>query len=682
DADESGDASTSGYTISKDITIQGQGADITTVQSASSENTADRRVFTVPVSSTVTFSELTMRYGKVGSNQNGGGIYVNGNATIDTCDISYNRASDGSGGGVDVRGVALVENSAIHHNVAHYMGGGLNRNYYSGSGGTPGSSDLLDIVNCTISNNQVTQSVAYLEGGGVFYRRGQGSITNSTIAYNQIVNGGGSSTHGVGTGDTGAIVRLKNNIIASNIIGSNLWGGEIGHRESGGGTYVDNGGNIIGKMGYYSTGLSLVSTSWMDQASGYAAPDGTFVLQDGGSTSGQLYLNSSLALNSFTDGTKTLAITDASSMAIDNGTSGSNGSVSVPSTDQRGISRVSGTDIGSYEYGGSYDTTNPSISEFSPSDGATEVSRTSNLTITFTEAVDVESGNIVIKKVSDNSTVETIDVTSGQVSGTGTSSITINPNSTFGFGVEYYVQIDATAFDDDAENSYAGIDDATTWNFTAIDDTTAPTVLSISSNKTNGTYGAGEIIDIDVTFSENVTSTGNIIVTLETGDTDQACNFSVSDASSGTCNYTVQSGDISSDLNASVSGTIVDEASNPMTSFTSSTLLSENKNIVIDTASPVNSNIASSVSSNSVVITWNTNENASSQVEYGLTSSFGSETVETDTSPRVSDHSVSLSSLQSCAKYYFRVKSKDSIDNQIISNTSFFYTGGCLVSSV
>jgi hypothetical protein len=45
--------------------------------------------------------------------------------------------------------------------------------------------------------------------------------------------------------------------------------------------------------------------------------------------------------------------------------------------------------------------------------------------------VDVESGNITIKKSSDNSTVESIDVTSGLVTGSGTNQITINPTNNF-----------------------------------------------------------------------------------------------------------------------------------------------------------------------------------------------------------------------------------------------------------
>lgn len=71
-------------------------------------------------------------------------------------------------------------------------------------------------------------------------------------------------------------------------------------------------------------------------------------------------------------------------------------------------------------------------------------------------------------------------------------------------------------------------------------DLTAPTITNVSSDKANGSYTVGEVIDIDVTFSEAVTSTGNVTVTLETGDTDRTCTFTVTSATTGTCSYTVQ----------------------------------------------------------------------------------------------------------------------------------------------
>ncbi len=121
-----------------------------------------------------------------------------------------------------------------------------------------------------------------------------------------------------------------------------------------------------------------------------------------------------------------------------------------------------------------------------------------------------------------------------------------------------------------------------------VDDTEPPTITNISSDKANGVYKAGDVIDIDITFSESVTSTGNITITLETGDTDRTCTLSITSSDSGSCNYTVQSGDVSSDLNVqSVSGVIKDLSDNTMISFTPATNLSTNKNIVIDTTAPM-----------------------------------------------------------------------------------------------
>ena len=107
----------------------------------------------------------------------------------------------------------------------------------------------------------------------------------------------------------------------------------------------------------------------------------------------------------------------------------------------------------------------PTLSSCSPADGATGVGLNDNIVLTFSEIVDAESGNVVIKKSSDDSVFETIDITGSKVSGTGTTEITINPTETFVIDTDYYITIDATAFDDVDSASYAGINDSTTCNF-------------------------------------------------------------------------------------------------------------------------------------------------------------------------------------------------------------------------
>lgn len=118
-------------------------------------------------------------------------------------------------------------------------------------------------------------------------------------------------------------------------------------------------------------------------------------------------------------------------------------------------------------------------------------------------------------------------------------------------------------------------------------DITPPTITSVTSDKANGTYITGEVIDIDVTFSEAVTSTGNVTITLETGTTDRTCTFTVSNSTTGTCNYTVQTGDTTSDLTtSSISGTITDQSNNAMVNFTPATTLGTNKALIIDATPP------------------------------------------------------------------------------------------------
>ena len=128
----------------------------------------------------------------------------------------------------------------------------------------------------------------------------------------------------------------------------------------------------------------------------------------------------------------------------------------------------------------------PSISTLSPSDNAVDVAVDGSLVITFSEVVDAETGTISIKKASDDSTVEEFDVTT-DITGSGTDEITINPTTDLPYETELYVHIDATAFDDTASNSFAGITDATTWNFTTED---TPACPSIANAATYNTYPA------------------------------------------------------------------------------------------------------------------------------------------------------------------------------------------------
>ena len=155
------------------------------------------------------------------------------------------------------------------------------------------------------------------------------------------------------------------------------------------------------------------------------------------------------------------------------------------------------------------DSADPILSSSSPADEATAIAVDSNIVLTFNEAVDADSGNIIIVKSSDGSTVEAIDVTGSQVSGSGSTEITINPSVTLDEQTAYHLTIDETAFDDSSSNSYAGISEATTINFTTADGT-APTIIF---NPADGDTGVGRDSNINIEFNEAVVNTNTSEIT-------------------------------------------------------------------------------------------------------------------------------------------------------------------------
>jgi len=139
-----------------------------------------------------------------------------------------------------------------------------------------------------------------------------------------------------------------------------------------------------------------------------------------------------------------------------------------------------------------------------------------------------------------------------------------------------------------------------TANFSAA--AVAPTITGITSVTPDGTYSTGATIEIDLTFSAPVTSTGPVVVSLGTGTTTESCSFTVASSAAASCNYIVQAGDSASDLNVtSVSGSIADGSSTAMTNFVPASNLADTKAIVINTSAPAAPVIAGGSSSFSSV---------------------------------------------------------------------------------
>jgi hypothetical protein len=373
DADETGD-NTSGYTISKNLTICGQGASQTIVQAHSTENSADRRVFTIGSGYTVTIRDLTIRHGRYtaypykgagiytgntsnlslinciieknylgfvdndGRSYGGAGLCIyyltTGSVYIDKCIFQYNSNTGGtwnSGGAIMNQdwstntGAVTISNSTFNNNTASW-GSAI---FHCGGRTKISNSTFISNVNPAGS---VLGSTIYFWYASSNTQRTYGYLTNVTVAYNTL----GSSGYGVyednlangsvGTLGTDKGLMVKNCIIAQNKRTDNTqkdYYGSTNHT-------VNNGYNLV------------------------ETKDGTASITNG--TSGcivgvqaNLRLNSSLAYNNTLNGTPTLALYGGS-VAINAGNSSANGTESIPSTDQRGKSRSGNYDMGAFEY--------------------------------------------------------------------------------------------------------------------------------------------------------------------------------------------------------------------------------------------------------------------------------------------------------------------------------------------
>ncbi|MBE3137916.1 MAG: PGF-pre-PGF domain-containing protein [Thermoplasmata archaeon] len=181
-------------------------------------------------------------------------------------------------------------------------------------------------------------------------------------------------------------------------------------------------------------------------------------------------------------------------------------------------------------------------------------------------------------------------------------------------------------------------------------DTTAPTSLSISI-ESGQSYTNTSLVDLSLSatgaakmqFSRN----GTFNSTWETYATTRVWGLSSGDGTK-TLHFRVK-----------------DNAGNIATAV--------NDTIILDTAAPTFSSVSSgSVSQTGATITWTTNEIATSQVLYGLTTSYGSHT--TLDSTKVTSHSQAITGLSAGSTYHYKVASIDSAGNNGSSTDSTFTT--------
>jgi len=138
--------------------------------------------------------------------------------------------------------------------------------------------------------------------------------------------------------------------------------------------------------------------------------------------------------------------------------------------------------------------------------------------IKFTENVKGTSGNIILKKSSDNSTIESVDVTSSAVSFKAASGSAIGATdlvvvkfaTKLASATKYYVQIASGVITDKTGNKYTGINTSTAWTFTTKD--VIPSTVAFSAPaSTKGVLSKEE--NVVITSSKDIYTSGGVIVT-------------------------------------------------------------------------------------------------------------------------------------------------------------------------
>jgi CSLREA domain-containing protein len=256
--------------INKNLTINGPGANLLTVQRSTTSGIPDFRIFHIAADSfNVTISGLTISNGSARSNDYGGGIYSESSGTVSFTNGVASGNSAGFGGGLlNLAGTMNVTGCTISGNTIYYDGGGI-FNY----GGT------LTLTNSTIAGN-TAGSVGGGRGGGIYNYGGTLTLTNSTIAGNTAGVGVGAGGGGILNG--GGTVTLTNSTISGN--SADRGGGIL----NGGGTVTLTNSTISGNSGRdgggiynNSSGSSTVNLT-SSTISGNSASFGGGIESDGG----------------------------------------------------------------------------------------------------------------------------------------------------------------------------------------------------------------------------------------------------------------------------------------------------------------------------------------------------------------------------------------------------------------
>lgn len=169
----------------------------------------------------------------------------------------------------------------------------------------------------------------------------------------------------------------------------------------------------------------------------------------------------------------------------------------------------------------------PSVNSLSPADNATDLAPADHVYITFNKNVYKGSGDILLRRTSDNSIAYTTSLSSPvdvKINGA-----TVEILLPFEGNDSYYIQVPNTAFRDASNNYFEGFSMATSWNFTTFSDLTAPTITSRSPLHQATDVSANSLVTIS--FNENIETVSGIITIKRASDNTNVISVDVTNAS-------------------------------------------------------------------------------------------------------------------------------------------------------
>jgi hypothetical protein len=300
------------------------------------------------------------------------------------------------------------------------------------------------------------------------------------------------------------------------------------------------------------------------------------------------------------------------------------------------------------------DTTPPYVTNRSPASGATGVAVNTLVALELRDAgVGVNQSTITMR-------VDGSQVTPSISGSPAAYTVTYNPPADFAYDQTVSVEVHGSDLDGNVMTT-----DAYSFTTRPVPDTTPP----YATNRSPAPGATGLAINTLITLEIRDAGVGVDQSTITLTVNGSPVTPSISGSPAG---YTLSyNPPVDFDYDDTVSVEV--DASDLNGSAMSTDAYSFTTGPAPDTTPPVISNVqASSIADTSAVITWTTDEGSDSLVQYGTTS--GSYPSSKSNTNMVINHSINLTGLSQDTTYYYRVRSKDAVDNTRTSSELTFTT--------